>query len=437
MLFAQSNHSTITQTGDNQEAYTTQTGNTNVSTTDQLSTNTGKQISHVRQTGTENSADVDQTQTGGGGISPANTADLTQDGYKNVGIQYEYAPGYNQGQHEVGEQYGDMNRLEQRTLAGHTQSQRAIQTGDENEAYQTTHNGGHNTGEVYQTGNLNDAYQDMRGSNNGYMSARILINQVGNSNLGKQDIEGHGSSHKNHAVIDQEGDGNTGDQFAYGRDMDLQIYQHGFSPGYDNYASQHSVGLTDVALIEQIGDENNQTQVQDGDANLAEILTIGDKNSYLTNWTSPNDVLYAGGTSQTQLGDLNKAGLKIEGDLNMTHQYQSGAGHISEIGIVGNENQVATLQDGTTNSTSMLVLGDLNVVANDQSGVSNMSYVDVDGYGNTVCVSQLGTSNISDVDVLGDLNLVKVKQEGDFNNSDVDQVGNSNTAIVNQYGYQD
>src|SRR5690606_461053 len=109
--FAQPNQSTVTQTGNNNDANVSQTGTNQISTVTQINGNDneanvtqftdngGKQTSSVLQDGSRNEANVNMQQTGGGD-TVANTATIEQVGNDNtVRSQALIAPGYNSGQH--------------------------------------------------------------------------------------------------------------------------------------------------------------------------------------------------------------------------------------------------------------------------------------------------------------------------------------------------
>ncbi|MGR3583922.1 MAG: hypothetical protein ACU0B8_06655, partial [Pseudooceanicola nanhaiensis] len=112
----------------------------------------------------------------------------------------------------------------------------------------------------------------------------------------------------------------------------------------------------------------------------------------------------------------------------------------SDVGIVGDDNNVDVLQDnrltayvGTENVSTVDILGSSNDVDVDQT-TDNTSDVDILGVRNDVEVTQLGT-NDSDVDILGYRNLVSVTQEGNHSSTvsiDGFLSGDDNTVTVSQ-----
>lgn len=257
LVFAQSNDATVTQSGDNQDSYVEQLGMTNLSNVTQTSDNTGPQKSEVYQDGTNNIATVNQSQTGGGGNTPANEAYIEQLGSDNQSTQTEIAPGYNSGQKVWGYQDGTANILTQSITSGHTESLKSEQFGTGNEATQTA-SGSHNEGVVYQDGTENIAEQTLAGSNNGYMGAVIRIDQYGTTNYASQSFEGYGSSHMNNGVLYQDGDNNQGWQDGYGRNLNAQLNQVGDL----NWSVQGQDGIGHTSVVDQTGNANVSTVTQ-------------------------------------------------------------------------------------------------------------------------------------------------------------------------------
>jgi hypothetical protein len=254
--FAQ-NTATVDQSGDNQVANATQFGSTNTVDIDQLSTNTGPQEAEAMQDGTGNNATISQTQSGGGGNTPANTAFIEQIGTSNVSSQMQNAPGYNSGQHVWGYQEGTSNILSQTISGGYANSLKSEQYGTGNSADQTA-NGPYADGNVYQDGTDNIAEQSLTGSNNGYSSAIMLIEQLGTENYASQIFAGSGLGHMNNAEIYQDGLDNDAWQDGSGRDLNAELYQTGDS----NWSMQTQTGNGHSSVVTQTGSGNVATTVQ-------------------------------------------------------------------------------------------------------------------------------------------------------------------------------
>jgi len=258
--WSQNNIATVIQTGTQQTANVTQTGSQNLTDVNQYAESSsygpGAQDATVIQDGNNNKAYVDMDQTGGGGKT-LNTAYIEQIGDLNISNQKVNAPSSNSGQNVWGYQAGTENVLNQTINGGYTEYLHAEQYGFKNEATQTA-NATHTYGEIYQDGNENYAIQDLKGSNNGYQSARILIDQYGSYNDAYQDFTGHGSSHKNNAEVYQTGDHNLSNQFGDGRDLSSVINQTG--DWNQAFSTQNGEGHSNI--ITQTGSNNIATVTQ-------------------------------------------------------------------------------------------------------------------------------------------------------------------------------
>ncbi len=355
MAFAQANQATVTQTGNGSDAAITQTGQAQTSTVEQIGGNDnaatviqnaeassygpGAQTSSILQNGSENQANVNMQQTGGGGKG-LNTAVIEQIGDRNkVLSQSLNAPGSNSGQHAKAYQTGNDNTATQEIQNGYTQSMRVDQIGDLNTSVQTVGGGSYNTVEVYQDGNENQAAQTVNGNNWGYSSAVAKIDQQGGGNNATQDMLGGGSNDLNNGQITQAGDDNQAVQMlkiagtAVGGDdgNDGYITQ----TGNGNYASQSATGYLHQARTTQLGNDNraemtmtdgangaHATFTQEGDLNVARLLQEGgdtftlmqDGNSNLLKGIGGDTAYQTGGSTATvdQIGDSNMLSLHQE-----------------------------------------------------------------------------------------------------------------------------
>ena len=410
---SQNNTSIIDQDGGNQKATVTQTGSVNVTSVKQFTDNTGPQISEVIQNGIGNAATVTQNQTGGGGHSVPNKAYIEQIGTSNMAIQSENAPGYNSGQHVWGKQIGTSNVLFQEVTSGHTISLKAIQDGTGNIAAQTA-NGAHNTGEVYQEGDRNYANQTMGGSNNGYGSAVVLIDQLGNDNTALQMFNGIGSSHKNNGEIYQIGEFNESNQIIVGRDNDITA----FINGSDNTTNQVQNGDGNKSTV-KIGFQNTPTYASD--FNQVSTVQQGNSNSATFGLTKGNSndvtIFQAGNSNFTEMsvkyGDNNTLNETAFGNENRTRLNinaawgQNSSGNEVNISKNGNGNYVAGVINGDNNDVDIVQFGNNNRIGTSWHTADG---VNIMGNGNTVGVQQYSDGNMSLNSVVGNGNFISVTQ---------------------------
>ena len=410
---SQNNTSIIDQDGGNQSATVTQTGTVNFTTVTQFTDNTGPQISEVIQDGTGNSAIVSQNQTGGGGHSVPNKAYIEQIGTTNTAFQSENAPGYNSGQNVWGKQNGTSNFLFQEVTSGHTISLKAIQNGTENSAAQMA-NGAHNTGEVYQDGDRNDANQIMSGSNNGYSSAVVLIDQLGNDNEANQLFNGVGNSHKNNGEIYQIGEFNESNQTIIGRDNSVAA----FINGDNNLTNQAQFGDGNKSTV-KIGFQNTPTYASD--FNQVATIQDGNSNSATFGLTKGNsnvvEILQFGNSNFTEMsvkyGDDNALNETVFGNDNRTRLNinaawgQNSSGNEVNISKNGNGNYVAGVINGDNNDVDIVQFGNNNSVGTSWHTADG---VNIMGNGNTVGVQQFSDGNMSLNSVVGNGNFISVIQ---------------------------
>jgi hypothetical protein len=257
MAYAQDNNANVDQEGNYQTATVTQTGSSNDADVNQLTTNSGVQTAEVIQDGEGNSATVIQTQSGSGNTTP-NTAFIEQIGENNMALQIENAPSYNSGQSISGFQDGHDHILIQTIASGYTASLDAHQEGNGNLITQTIMGGGHNHGEVFQHGHENEVIQHLGGSNNGYSSGVMLVEQHGRSNYAAQYYEGLGLGHYNNSELYQHGKNNNAWQTGNGRDLSSVLNQH----GQNNWSTQELTGEGHTSTVNQDGMTNVSTVIQ-------------------------------------------------------------------------------------------------------------------------------------------------------------------------------
>ena len=429
------NTQSVTQIGGFQSASVTQTGTGNVSGIYQYTDNDGPQISTVIQDGTNNLADVSQFQTGGGSNTPANTAYLDQQGTGNFGYQYQNAPGFNSGQHVIAYQIGIDNIVRQSINYGYTETAYSYQEGTENNAAQSVQ-GSHNDVDIIQFGMYNIATQTINGSNNGYLSARIVIDQQGENNIGYQSYTSSGFSHKNHGEIYQVGDVNYGHQFNNGRDYYSEIWQR----GYFNWAGIQSTGDNNTANAHQRGDRNSVRY-----AGFTGIMQSGDWNSNVASQTG-----YGNSYNSEQWGFGNAASIAQVGDLNVSSEgnrwhtftapnpdvlvemhirgiYQNGNGNGARIASLGNRHQAAIDQRGNGNAGS--IYQDDPTLNN---WGANFSKIRQEGHGNSSSISATGRMNDAFNAQFGHNNSSMITQTGYGFFTEVYQSGNGNVSTVTQ-----
>ncbi|MDZ7776373.1 MAG: hypothetical protein U5L09_12615 [Bacteroidales bacterium] len=266
------NDSKTVQTGDLQDAAVEQEGDYNDVDVDQFTDNEGPQEANAYQKGDRNDATIDMDQTGGGGNTPANTADIDQIGDWNKSYQKTNAPGYNSGQHVTGYQEGDHNDLKQFIYNGYNTNQYSKQLGDRNKSIQKSW-GAYKDLDIVSDGDYNEAYQTAKSA-----KADLDIDQLGDRNFAKQYFEGSfGFVSGNTGDIDQTGSWNESHQLMDGKtgvDMAANII------GDHNFTYQKSEGDRDDATAFISGDRNESRMYQDGDDNGASLWSVGDRNEF-------------------------------------------------------------------------------------------------------------------------------------------------------------
>jgi hypothetical protein len=94
--------------------------------------------------------------------------------------------------------------------------------------------------------------------------------------------------------------------------------------------------------------------------------------------------------------------------------------NLTEVYVVGNENDNHIVQDGSDNYTYLEVMGDGNVALSDPTSIWS------DG------IRQIGDQNISNAYQWGNMNTLTIDQLSNFNNSMIIQNGNSNSSSIIQ-----
>jgi Curlin associated repeat len=369
------NTSTVSQTGNSDNAAVTQTGK-NKSTISQKTTggvttalnNDAEVIQTSVMTGVENRSDIKQNGDG-------NKAKVVQDGNDND-AKINQGVGYAENNFAYANQKGDGNTSTQKQRYDNNYAT-VQQNGNGNTAKQeqySSNNGSasatvataganKNKAEIFQginpstylaTGNLADQMQDGVG-NAGYISQSNMDNkayqtQVGNGNtatiwqdqivggsaiLGndwaKQTQEGNGNT----ATVDQGSTGNQHPSDVLAGDIPASfvgvspvgghpVLDHGF-----NKAKQSQEGNSNTAYVSQGGYKNKSEQVQIGDGNESYGFQYGDRNRM----------------NSTQDGNGNKEYVLQVGNKNKSTLMQTGNNHMSTVLQNGNSNTSTVTQN--------------------------------------------------------------------------------------------
>ena len=442
------NTATTTQTGDKQIASTTQSGSLNSAEIDQLQSGTAANNpsfmnkATVIQTGNSNAASVDQKEVGGGNKGN-NTAFIQQVGDNNNGVQYGNAANYNNGQSIKAVQLGDLNEVSQSIFAGYTESLTVNQTGNKNEAVQEARGGGNNHANINQFGNQNQAKQEVIGNNNGYSFADVLIEQDGDLNIAAQKFTGNGQSHKNNGGIFQNGSSNKAYQEGAGRDLDIRLWQNGEL----NVSNQYSTGNTNTSWLSQNGDENTSEIIQNGDDNFTKLKQNGTggnvgilqegNNNTIAGIDTPDSWGNVFNLETSQLGEFNNLFINSAGTVTVMQDNtaaaamvgneiiysQSGVG-ITNLSQVGDENMISLLHGGNGN-VDINQLGNSNKVGSFVDVFAADPVLNGDGIGGfngqKLEVDQIGENNLLHINSTGYSDMVKVMQKGNNNRASVTQ----------------
>ncbi len=383
---AQSNTSTVDQSGINGQATVTQTGSGNDSDITQSNTPIGgapniANVATVTQAGTDGVSSIDQTGD--------NTATVNQtaasDGMNSV--------------------------IEQSTTVGGNQArvtQRGLGSGE------STTIGSF----ITQTGRSGNTRVQQ---NEGTVDAVSRVTQNGTGNQRIEVIQESGTAS---SIIIQNGGS-----------FQTEVYQDG-----SNFSDINQSGTNSTAAVRQEG----------GDSNVSNIVQTGTNAEAGDPISDPNDAplgITDGELGVWQNGNGNESDVFQYGTNQVVDVFQFGDGNISSITqeASGREVLADVLQDGNGNestieqsglSTAAAGLGNKAFV--DQIGDGNVSFVyqddDTASFLNTANVDQLGDSGESTVTQTGNTNTANLTQADltDGNISFITQGGNNNTANVFQ-----
>lgn len=320
---AQSNTSTVTQSGNNDNANIQQTGSLNEGTVKQTNGNYNNVLmtqasingasygkattATVNQRGSSNTSKINQDRTGGQ-QSYQSTATVDQTGTNNTSVIQQ--TGYYQGSNSAkATQIGNNNEVYQYQINDYGNNVESYQNGNYDYAKQynaKVASGNHDY--ISQTGgNSQHAEQWGYGSDNQHMTAL----QTGTSNYSYQ----YQSGLKNIESVKQTGTGNHAEQRQY----------HGSYYYNGQYAHQHTADIT------QIGNDNKAYQYQDENisdvwANSRNTSSIYQKGSSDVSHVSQYDGLNTGNVTQ------------IGGNLNVGNIYQYSVGNMATISQNGSGN---------------------------------------------------------------------------------------------------
>lgn len=251
---------------------------------------------------------------------------------------------------------------------------------------------------IFQTGNDNAATQ-VQGADNKLGQVIMITDQSGNHNIAVQEQ----NSYYNEAYINQTGK----------KGVAKQYQDRGLPAGYIEATSN-------LAIIDQGGEENDAYQIQNGHANDVYSIQTG-KGNYshqvqgnedATSWVSFAIVTQSGDGSsadQTQLGSVNYAIINQTSNGNDAMQYQENTGggvapyhasnsaHITQQGGDGNvAEQIQTIEFDPTPDGGVPDMYP-NVGHIFQNGSDNEAYQTQTGGYNVGIVSQTGTGNVATV----------------------------------------
>lgn len=413
ILFAQTNISTITQSGINQLTETEQVGTLNQVLIQQVSNKA--QFAWVIQTG-----EMENESTGAiipGGEGNHAKVNQTYSGKGNRSFLYQFGS-FNQSlqkQNGNGNSFNIAGDFPENftSLAELPESLVPSQDGDYHWLSQIA-NGDKNQAWIYQAGRDHDASQLLNGNKN-----QVWTSQSGYTQTAEMII--HGNRNGSHYLQHEEG------KFPHSEDDDHSDSE-GNPGGQGNGNSGSSGGNSDEGMPEVIPPPHDEDHVF--------VPTVG--------------------VAIKQMGSNSEAYMYIEGDDNKAVITQRGGagtnengkgncegGHYVDQDIYGNWNRIFADQRGTGHHIDEYVNGNHNLAVLMQKGNGSDSELTLIGNSNEIGVDQKGKNNISDIDVLGNLNGnfipedefgVKVAQEGRGNNSDIDIIGNSNFIAVHQGG---
>ncbi|MDD2310281.1 MAG: hypothetical protein PHH91_11940 [Desulfuromonadaceae bacterium] len=294
------------------------------------------------------------------------------------------------------------------------------QVGDSNVAT-ADQAGAENTANVSQYGNKSKADVDQIGNSN---TATVAQGTSG-SPINSGDLVGYVTG----AKIYQEGNSNTASTTWHVGNLGSRISQIGDSNlGSQDLAATSGYKAGKYAIdIQQAGDDNEATQItmaKYGTYGIQDMLIQQTGNGNAGTQTSISGVSYGMDIVQT-------------GDSNISSQYQDGMHDVASANMVGNGNvtnqtQSYTLWGLTSRTATIDILGDTNNVTQSQFGVSSTADIDINGNANIATQNQTGNNNFAKLTQNGNGNIASQLQTGNLNSSTVLQTGNLNTAMVVQ-----
>lgn len=400
-------------------------------------------LASVEQRGSNNFADVVQTNTGGPGsdgqfVNPANIAVVDQNGDGNTARVRQF-----DGPTFVG------SVLEANSVAIHQYSDG---TGNNVNVAEAEQNGSFNVttqitqGTAAQGGSDNEAWTLQSGSGNSDID--IAQNFDGNFAEASQ-IDTWRSSIK----IEQNGlldnvDTNTAlVTQSYGEGLEAHIVQGGDSAGgIDNFATIDQTGVNNVTAISQVFDGNTATVDQSGAAN---DIAIEQGSSFFVENANTADVVQAGWGNeidvyQTAAGsDANTAAVYQDGESNeliVNQDAGDGGANFADASQTGFFNDLAIIQvnDGTgfggANFATVSQSGTENTLNLSQEGSGNIADAAQSGWGNALAIAQVGDLNTASADQSGEANELTIVQEGEYNIALATQSGGFNEAYIDQEG---
>lgn len=439
--FAQTNITTVSQEGANQEALTEQKGTSNDISIRQISNKTqsawvfqsgemeDETTGEIVPGGEENQATVDQTYSGNGNCSFLYQFGSFNESYQKQngnGNAFNIAGNFPENFSSLSEMPDDAVPTQDGDL--HWISQIAI--GNNNQAW------------MYQAGRDHDASQLITGDDN-----QVWTSQSGYTQSSEMIIvgNGNGSHYLEHEegkfphTDDEEGDeGHGGNPGGKGKgnceDSGGQSYEGGMPgeippPHDEDHVFVHTVGVA----IKQMGSNSRAEMYIDGDDNKAVIIQRGGAGS-------PGKESKSGKGSGSCEGS-HFVNQDIYGNWNRIFADQRGTSHTFIQYVNGEDNLAVLMQKGNGSTSTLDLIGSSNEIGVDQKGRGNFSDIDVVGNFNGnfdltadefgIKVVQEGRGNTSDIDITGDCNFIALHQSGGAI-STINQNGNWNSAVVNQ-----
>ncbi len=385
--------------------YSTQNGNNN--------------LVRARQAGDFNS--MYATQDGDGNlVSMRQTGDVPSGGFFISAIDNDaQANQFGDNNDARIEQQGDLNDAqvyqENTGAAGSMGNAADIQQGTaqnaENNYAGIDQRGNENSARILQTWDNSDALAMQNGTNNkveikqqadpeNSLGQEALSEQLGVDNEGLIKQLSDGSAGRNYARLFQEGNNNKSDQTQTTTDNVLgneALVNQGSNILLDDanttaqFAAVNAVDDISNGIESQVSSYSEAIQVQSGHSNLAETHQFGDGNS-----ASNGDY-----SKQTQDGEGNEAYVfqNIFGS-------PTGRGNSVEQNQMGDDNYVATGQNGRRNDITISQDGDDNYAVSTQRGRDHV-----------VDALQTGEFNALETAQRGDMNTIVVRQDGDIGQS--------------------